>query len=91
MPLVQKDLNLGVRTNMQNKISDRLRFVMSQTNNPKLLELCSKISYLDIKVQESLLDCIEQGIDMSIVLLALQRETYKKIENDIKNDKITKT
>jgi hypothetical protein len=36
---------------MTNKISDRLRFVMQQTDSPKLLELCAMISQLDIKTQ----------------------------------------
>lgn len=57
---------------MENKISDRLRFVMSQTDNPKLIELSGKIASLDIKIQESLLDCIEQGIDLNLILKALE-------------------
>jgi hypothetical protein len=59
---------------MNNNISDRLRFVMSQTDSPKLLEICSKISYLDIKVQESLLDCIENDIPLELILKILEKK-----------------
>ena len=65
---------------MENKISDRLRFVISQTNNPKLIELSGKIASLDIKVQESLLDCIEQKIPLELVLLALTKSEEVKQE-----------
>ena len=56
------------------KISNRLRFVMQQTDNSKLLEVCSKISYLDIKIQESLLDCIEQEIPLELILNVLKKK-----------------
>jgi len=65
---------------MENKISDRLRFVLSQTDNPKLIELSGKIASLDIKVQESLLDCIEQKIPLELVLLALTKSEEVKQE-----------
>jgi len=45
-----------------NKISDRLRFVMSQTDNPKLLEICAKIAKLNPKAQEAMLDAVESGV-----------------------------
>ena len=65
---------------MENKISDRLRFVLSQTDNPKLIELSGKIASLDIKIQESLLDCIEQKIPLELVLLALNKSEEVKQE-----------
>jgi hypothetical protein len=65
---------------MENKISDRLRFVLSQTDNPKLIELSGKIASLDIKIQESLLDCIEQKIPLELVLLALTKSEEVKQE-----------
>ena len=43
-------------------VSDRLKFVMSQTDDPKLLEICAKIAKLNIDAQESLLDAIEAGV-----------------------------
>ena len=64
----------------ENKISDRLRFVLSQTDNPKLIELSGKIASLDIKIQESLLDCIEQKIPLELVLLALTKSEEVKQE-----------
>ena len=65
---------------MENKISDRLRFVLSQTDNPKLIELSGKIASLNIKIQESLLDCIEQKIPLELVLLALTKSEEVKQE-----------
>lgn len=65
---------------MENNISDRLRFVISQTNNPKLIELSGKVASLDIKIQESLLDCIEQKIPLELVLLALTKSEEVKQE-----------
>lgn len=59
--------------NKEKKISDRLRFVMQQTDNPKLLEICSKIAFLDIKTQEALLDCIEKKVPLELVLEALKK------------------
>ena len=63
---------------MENKISDRLRFVMQQTDNPKLIEICGKIASLDIKIQESFLDCIEQKIPLELILLALTKSEEGK-------------
>lgn len=63
---------------MENKISDRLRFVMQQTDSPELLEICSKIAYLDIKIQEALLDCIEQKIPLELILEILKKIEKKK-------------
>ena len=65
---------------MENKISERLRFVIQQTNNPKLIELSGKIASLDIKIQESLLDCIEQKIPLELILLALTKSEEVKQE-----------
>ena len=59
---------------MENKISDRLRFVMQETDSPKLLEICSKIAFLDIKVQDVLLDCIEQKIPLELIMEELNKK-----------------
>ena len=64
-------------------ISDRLRFVMSQTDSPKLIEICSKIAGLDIKIQESLLDCIEQGIDMGLLLKVLENVKWSESKSKL--------
>jgi hypothetical protein len=64
---------------MENKISDRLRFVMQQTNYPKLIEICGKIASLDIKIQESFLDCLEQNIPLELILTALTKSEAPKV------------
>lgn len=67
----------------EHQISDRLRFVMQQTNSPKLIELSGKIASLDIKLQESLLDCIQNDIDLNIVLKALEVIEHEKTKTKI--------
>lgn len=41
---------------------DKLRFAINNTDNPKLLSILTKITYLDNNTQEKLLDAIEKGI-----------------------------
>jgi len=41
---------------------DRLRFVKDNTENPKLLEIISKMATLSEETQERLCDCIKQGV-----------------------------
>ena len=44
------------------KMIDKLRFAINNTDNPKLLSILTKITYLDNNTQEKLLDAIEKGI-----------------------------